>query len=83
MVTSVERHTWSNYNEYIERNKMTNTDFVLDMFNKNKEQAIKSFIEYINKPNDDVCLEISEKRQNTDEEARIIIKIFMVHMWQA
>ena len=74
LVTSVENHAWSNYKEYIEINKITNTDFVLDMFNKNREKASKSFIEYINKSNDDVCLEISEKRQITDEEARIIIK---------
>ena len=35
---------------------------------------VKNFIEYISKANNDVCLEISEKRQVTDEDARNIIK---------
>ena len=53
---------------------MTNTDFALEMFNNNIENAIKSFIEYINKSNNDVCMEISKRSQITDEDARIIIK---------
>ena len=53
---------------------MTNTDFALEMFNNNIENAVKSLIEYINKPNNDVCMEISERRQITDEDARMIIK---------
>jgi len=74
LVTSVEKYTWCNYSEYIEGNKMTDTDFVLDMFNANREKAVKSLIEYINKPNDDVCMEVSEKQPITDEVARVIIK---------
>ena len=47
---------------------------MLTMFNTNRDKAVKSFIEYINKVNDDVCLEISEKCRVTDEGARNIIK---------
>jgi len=53
---------------------MTNTDFALEMFNNNIENGTKGFIEYINKLNNDVCMEISERRQITDEDARMIIK---------
>jgi len=40
----------------------------------NRERAIRSFIEYINKTNDDKCLDIPGKRQLTGEDAKKIIK---------
>jgi REP element-mobilizing transposase RayT len=69
---SIEEYAWSNYKEYIEGSKNTDT-FVLDAFGTDRGKAVRSFIEYINEPNEDVCLEISEKRQATDEEARAVI----------
>ena len=65
---------WTKYTEYIEGSNKTDTDFVLDFFNTNRERAIRSFIEYINKTNDDKCLDIPGKRQLTDEDAKKIIK---------
>ena len=35
---------------------------------------MRSFIEYINKKNNDECLDIQEKRQIMDDDARKIIK---------
>lgn len=74
LVTSLEKYKWSNYKEYLDRDKTSDINFVLEMFNTNTEKAVKSFIEYINKSSDDVCLDIPEKRKITDEEARTIIK---------
>ena len=74
LVASVEKYRWSNYNDYVDRNKMADADFVLDMFDKDRGKAVRSFMEYISKTNDNVCLEISEKRQITDEDARNMIK---------
>ncbi len=74
IVFSVEKYTWSNYNEYIHKNIMTNVDFTLKMFNSNRDKAIHSFVEYIKKPNDDNCIDISEKRQISDDDARVLIK---------
>ncbi|HEX3029848.1 MAG TPA: transposase [Clostridia bacterium] len=74
LVTSIDEYMWSNYNEYIERTKMSDIDFVLEIFSKNRDNAVKSFIDYISKPNEDVCLDISEKRKITDKDAKIIIK---------
>lgn len=74
LVISVEDYPWSNYQKYTERNGRTEIEFVLGMFSTNREEAVKSFIEYINKPNNDECLEISKKRKITDEEARSIIR---------
>lgn len=74
LVTSVGEYTWSNYREYIDKDKMTDVDFVLDMFNPNREKAIRNFMEYVNEANGDVCLDMKEKRRLIDKEAGIIIK---------
>ena len=74
LVTSIEKYIWSNYYEYLEKTTTSDINFVLDMFNTNREKAVKSFIEYTSKPNEATCLDMSEKRRITDEEARIIIR---------
>ena len=53
---------------------MTDLNFVFDIFNKNRQSAIKSFIEFIKKQNEDTCMDIVEKKRITDNDARIIIK---------
>lgn len=73
LVTSVEDYPWSNYHEYIEKNN-AEIDNVLEMFNANREEAVKNFIDYINEPNKDECLDISKKSKITDEEARNMIR---------
>ena len=74
LVKIVEQYKWSNYSEYINNISEAHVDFVLGMFNRNKEKAVKIFIEYIGKPCNDVCLEFKEKHIIKDEEARQIIK---------
>ena len=74
LVTKIQAYKWSNYNEYLEKEKVTDISFVLGMFSINTEEAVKSFIEYMNKPASEVCLDISDKFKTTDEDARIIIR---------
>lgn len=74
IVTKIEDYIWTNYIDYIEGSNKTDTKFVLDIFNTNREKAVRSFIEYINKANDDKCLDMPEKRQLTDEDAKKIIQ---------
>jgi len=74
LVTSVWEYIWSNYNEYIVKNKMTDVNFVFGMLNINKEIAIKKFEEYIKKTNNDTCLDITKGCKIADKDARIIIK---------
>jgi len=52
---------------------ITHVDFVLNMFSTNRKKAIDLFIEFINVPNAEVCLDIDDKPRITDEEARVII----------
>jgi len=74
---NIKTYKWSNYKDYIEKNQMTDIDFVLNLFNAmNREKAVKNFIEYINKENSDECMDMPEKRQLTDEEAMKIIELY-------
>ena len=74
IVTKIQNYKWTNYIDFIEKINQTEIDFVLNIFNTDREKAIRSFIEYINKENDDKCLDISEKRGLTDDDAKKIIK---------
>lgn len=74
IVNKIADYTWTNYIDYIEGSNNTDTDFALEIFNADREKAIISFIEYINKSSDDKCLYMLEKRQLSDEDAIKIIK---------
>lgn len=74
IAAKIQNYTWTNYIDYIEANSWTDTDFVLNIFNADRERAVRNFIEYINKENDDECMDIAEKRRLTDEDAIKIIK---------
>ena len=74
---NIKNYRRSNYKDYIEKNKMTDSDFVLNIFNAmDREKAVKNFIEYINQENGDECMDMPEKRQLTDDEAMKIIKYY-------
>ena len=66
---------WSSYREYIYKENVTDTEFVLSLFHPNKERAIKLYIEFcqgINHEYSDAEFEIENKL--TDEEALDCIK---------
>ncbi len=72
----ISNYKWTNYKDYTEVNKMTDKDFVLNMFNEmDKGKALKSFVEYTNQENADECMDMPEKWQLTDNEALKIIKL--------
>ena len=74
MSRKVAEYQWSSYSEYINRQKLIDTEFALKMFSDKKEMAVERFIQYNNELNADLCLEIEEKHRLTDAEARKIIK---------
>lgn len=74
MAANVRDYKWSSFKEYALKNRITDLDFVLDMFDSNKEMARKKFEEYITQSNYDTCLDISKRYKMMDEDARIIIK---------
>ncbi|KFD41943.1 transposase [Peptococcaceae bacterium SCADC1_2_3] len=74
LVGSIEQYKWSSFKEYINKTKFVDADYLLKLFNNDREEAIKGFYQFNNEVNDDVCLDIEEKYRITDEEARNIIK---------
>ena len=75
IVTEIQNYSWANYIDYVEGiSNKTDTGFALNFFNADREKAVRSFTEYINKENSDKCLDIPEKHQLTDDDAINIIK---------
>lgn len=68
----IEEYKWSSYQEYLENEKITDTDFILSFFDENKEQAIKLWKSYHSVNNENSYEEKNEfeiKRKLTDDEA--------------
>ena len=42
------KYSWSSYNEYIQTTKITDVEFILNLFSKSKQEAIKEFIKFNN-----------------------------------
>ena len=74
MVKNIAGHKWSSYNEYIKGSNIVDIDFVLDIFDENRERALKRFEEFNNESNNDNCLELDESKRITDNEARELIR---------
>ena len=56
-------YPYSSYREYTNRANLINPIFALNMFHQDKDQAIEEFINFHYQPNDDRCLDITEKRE--------------------
>lgn len=70
----VEDYKWSSYNEFIDKEEIVDTDFVLKIFDEDRKEAIEKFRTYHKEINEEKCLDIEEKRRLTDEEAIEAIK---------
>lgn len=68
---NIEDYEYSSYREYIDRNWIVDTDFVLDIM------PLEEFVSYNHKENTDKCLEIEDKQitRLTDEQAQYIIEL--------
>ncbi len=74
LVEKIERYPWSSYNAYVKRDSLVDQDFVLKIFDDNREKALKEFIKFNNQKTDQECMDIEEKTRITDQEALNIIK---------
>lgn len=63
----ISSYPWSSYSEYMNKPKIANISFVLKLFNPAKEKAIQAFESFHQKPNDDQCLDITEKRNTMSD----------------
>ena len=62
-------YPYSSYREYTDKAKLINPLFALNMFHQDKDQALEGFINFHYQPNDDQCLDITEKRDTFSDRA--------------
>ena len=74
LVKSVANYQWSSIREYINRSELVDTDFVLKMFDADREKSVKSLIQFCKTVSNDQCLEMEDKRLLLDPEAIDLIK---------
>jgi REP element-mobilizing transposase RayT len=74
LVKSISNYPWSSYNEYIGNKNICDTQFILDIFSKNKSEALSEFVKFNNQTNNDLCLDLRENNRVNDSEAEEIIK---------
>ncbi len=64
---NLDSYPYSSYLEYIDKTNIINPIFALNMFHQDKDQAIERFITFHNQPNEDRCLDITEKRETLSD----------------
>lgn len=74
MVKALSEYKWSSYSEYIDKARMIEADFILNLFDLEREKAIEAFKTYNSKIDNSKCVDIVEGRRVTDEDAIEIIK---------
>ncbi len=70
LTNMLEEYQWSSYREYIYnyKQKIIDTEFILELFGGEKQTAMEQFKKYMSAPNKDVCLEYEERHRITDNE---------------
>jgi len=74
IVKDIKNYPWSSYNEYLGEKNICDIDFILDMFSKNRNEALLEFSRFNNQSNNDLCLDLKENNRINDLEAEEIIK---------
>lgn len=74
IVSYVERYQWSSLIEYMNKPKVVDAGFALELFNHERDKAVESILQFCKAANDDQCLEMTEKKFLSDQEASHVIK---------
>jgi len=74
LVENISEYKWSSYNDYINNEGITDTDFALMIMGDDYQRAVEEFVRFHDIPNEDKCLDIVDKIRLTDEEAKEIIR---------
>jgi len=75
IVKDIKEYKWSSYSEYLSKskNQLIDEDFILGIFNRDKNKAKALFEEFHKIEEDSECLEINDKKRFKDKEAKEII----------
>ncbi|MGE5422899.1 MAG: transposase [Ignavibacteriales bacterium] len=81
MVARPELYRWSSIHSYYGNTEypigLTQSDFVLEMINHQRQEAIRSFQEFMNQDNEDKCLDDEISIRKTDAEVKAEIEALM------
>lgn len=73
-IAKLEEYRWSSYQEYVNKSKLVNTEFILSLFSKNRLSAVELFKKFNNEIIEKDKLEYELKNKYTDEELIEILK---------
>ena len=74
LVKDIETYEWSSYKEYIGEKGIVDTDFVLSMWDTDRDKSIQSFIVFNAEISTDECLEVMEVRKTiSDKEIKELV----------
>lgn len=74
MVSSLAKSEWTSYHDYISNANIIDTDFGLELFSSDRNNAMNLYIKYMNDKNEDKCLEFEDKIQLSDEDILTYLK---------
>jgi REP element-mobilizing transposase RayT len=70
---NISDYRWSSIHEYIKKPAITDIDFALKIFSSDREKAVELFEKFMDKQNDDQCLDDIEKVRVPDSEIRTML----------
>lgn len=82
LVDNIDSYKWSSYQGYISKTKIVNVDFVLALFDKEKDKAIEKFKRFNKESNNDKCLEVIGKRKTISDKKirKLMLKKFDIEL---
>jgi len=66
--------TWTSYDNYLSDSEITDVEPLLKLFSNDINTARLEFVKHMNEKTNDICLEITDIKRITDEEAKEIAK---------
>lgn len=74
ITNSVAGYKWSSYHEYISKQNIIDTKYILELFATEKQIAKREFQKYMNEVNEDICLDYKERHRIADDEILKLIE---------
>lgn len=74
IVKDIGAYEWSSYQEYIGEKRIVDTDFVLNMWDSDRNKSKQDFIIFNRETSNDECLEVTEARKTiSDKEIKELV----------
>jgi hypothetical protein len=74
VVKKIQEYPWTSYREYSHKPVICNTEFALNFFSPDRDEAKKLWIKFIQAQNDDTCMEYDDNSRMSDSEAVEVFK---------